>query len=178
LTIKPSAQNDVIMENQRKTQEDIRELVKDIELAMLCTNKSNGHIHSRPMRTLGMDKDGTIWFLTAKDSEKVAEIKINPNVCVCYAEPSDNTYVCVMGEAEQVDDQRKIDECWTPIAKAWFPNGKDDPNLTLIKVIPHEAEYWDSDSNKIVVGIKMLSTIITGKKRENENENAYGTVKF
>lgn len=166
-----------MMKNEeKKTREEIREMVKDIQFAMLCTINKNGHVHSRPMGTQGMDKDGDIWFLTAKDSEKIDEIKANPNVCVSYAEPSDNTYICIMGEAKEVDDQRKIDEFWTPIAKAWFPKGKDDPNLTLIKVIPNEAEYWDSDSNKIVVGIKMLSTIVTGKKYIDEG--AHGTVKF
>ena len=160
----------------KRNQRDIREMVKDIEFAMLCTSDKEGRIHSRPMRTLGMDRDGDIWFLTSKDSEKMDEIKANSNVCVSYASPGDNTYVCIMGKAEEVDDQRKIDETWTPIAKAWFPKGKDDPNLTLLKVVPHEAEYWDSDSSKIVVGIKMLSTIVTGKKYENEG--AYGTVKF
>lgn len=165
------------MENtEKRTQEDIREMVKDIKFAMLCTITKKGHIHSRPMGTQGMDKDGYIWFFTAKDSEKLAEIHANANVCVCYSAPSDNTYVCVMGEAEEVDDQRKINEYWSPAAKAWFPEGKDDPNLTLIKVTPHEAEYWDSDSNKIVVGIKMLSSIVTGK--EYTDEGAYGTVKF
>lgn len=165
------------MENkEKKSQEDIREMIKDIRFAMLCTHSNNGHIHSRPMGTQGMDKDGNIWFLTARDSEKLAEVRANSNVCVCYSSPSDNTYVCIMGEAEEVDDQSKIDEYWTPFAKAWFPEGKDDPNLTLIKVSSHEAEYWDSDSNKIVVGIKMLGSIITGK--EYVDEGAYGTVKF
>ena len=165
------------MKNEEKrTQQDIREMVKDINFAMLCTHSSKGHIHSRPMGTQGMDKDGNIWFLTEKDSGKIDEINANPNVCVCYASPSDNTYVCVMGEATEVNDPKKIDEYWTPIAKAWFPKGKDDPNLTLIKVNAHEAEYWDSDSNKLVVGIKMISTLVTGK--EYTDEGAYGTVKF
>lgn len=162
--------------NELKTQEDIREMVKDIQFAMLCTNDEKGHIKSRPMGTQGMDEAGNIWFLTAKDSGKIDEIKANPHVCVCYSSPSDNTYVCIMGEAEEEDNQAKIDEYWTPVAKAWFPKGKDDPNLTLIKVTPHEAEYWDSDSNKIVVGIKMLSTIVTGKEYTEEGE--HGTVKF
>ncbi|RYU96189.1 pyridoxamine 5'-phosphate oxidase family protein [Emticicia agri] len=161
---------------EQKTQADIREMVKDIRFAMLCTNTQKGHIHSRPMGTQGMDNEGNIWFLTAKDSQKLAEIKANANVCVCYAAPSDNTYVCIMGEAEEVDDQRKIDKYWNPMAKVWFPEGKDDPNLTLIKVIPHEAEYWDSDSNRVVAGIKMLTTLLMGK--EYAEEGAYGTVKF
>ncbi|WP_229251059.1 pyridoxamine 5'-phosphate oxidase family protein [Emticicia sp. BO119] len=165
-----------MMKNGKKSQEDIREMVKDIQFAIICTINQKGNVHSRPMGTQGIDSDGNIWFLTAKDSEKVSEIKKNPNVCVSYADPSENTYICIMGEAEEVNDQRKINECWTPIAKAWIPKGKDDPNLTLIKVKSEEAEYWDSDSNKLVVGIKMLSTLMTGKKYENEN--AYGTVKF
>ena len=161
---------------KKKTQEEIREMVKDIRFAMLCTNDKNGHIHSRPMGTQGMDKDGNVWFLTDKDSSKIEEIKKNPNVCVCYSSPSDNTYVCVMGKATQVDDQRKIDEYWSPFAKAWFPDGKDDPNITLIKVEAHEVEYWDSDSSRIIEGFKLLKAVVTGKEYETEGD--YGKVKF
>jgi general stress protein 26 len=28
--------------------------------------------------------------------------------------------------------------------KAYFPNGKDDPNIGLIKVKVYQAEYWEA----------------------------------
>ena len=28
----------------------------------------------------------------------------------------------------------KIDEYWSPFVSAWFPDGKDDANLTMLKL--------------------------------------------
>ena len=47
--------------------------------------------------------------------------------------------------------------------KAWFPEGKDDPNLCLIKVKTDEAHYWDADSTKMVEVLKIVTSVITGK---------------
>ncbi|WP_428659007.1 pyridoxamine 5'-phosphate oxidase family protein [Runella sp.] len=166
------------MENSKgpaKTKEDFREMVKDIRVAMLCTHSADGHIHSRPMGTSDVDKDGNIWFFSKESSEKIDEIEDNPDVCVCYSQPDDNTYVCVMGAAKIVHDPKKIDELWNPMIKVWFPEGKDDPELLLIKVDPHSAEYWDSSSSKMVVLFNMAKALVTGKEYE---EGEYGTIKL
>lgn len=35
----------------------------------------------------------------------------------------------------------------------WFPGGKDDPIIVLLKVAGHRAEYWD---NRGTSGLKYL----------------------
>ena len=60
----------------------------------------------------------------------------------------------VFGKAEIVNDRSKIVELWAPMAKTWFKEGKDDPNISLIKVIPEDAYYWDTKNNKMVSLIK------------------------
>ena len=37
-----------------------------------------------------------------------------------------------------------IDRIWSEAWKVWFPKGKTDPSLRIIKVLAEEAEYWDS----------------------------------
>jgi len=41
-----------------------------------------------------------------------------------------------------------IDQLWNAFAKAWFQEGKDDPNISVIKIIPDEAYYWDTVHEK------------------------------
>ena len=48
--------------------------------------------------------------------------------------------------------------------KVRFPLGLDDPDMTLIKVVPNEVEYCDSSSIKMVVLFNMLKAIVTGKE--------------
>ncbi|HAL23152.1 MAG TPA: general stress protein [Stenotrophomonas sp.] len=121
----------------------LAELIKDVEVAMFTTTGVDGRLYSRPLGTQQVDFDGDLWFATAADSPKVAEIALNPRVNVAYASTSKNTYVSVSGRARIVDDREKIEALWSPAMKLFFPGGKDDPNLRLIQVRAETAEYWE-----------------------------------
>jgi hypothetical protein len=60
-------------------------------------------------------------------------------------------FVSISGTAVAVDDPRKVSEIWNEAWKVWFPGGKDDPTLTLLKVHVDRGEYWD---NSGMSGIK------------------------
>jgi general stress protein 26 len=68
----------------------------------------------------------------------------------------------VNGEAEIILDKMKIDELWTPIAKLWFKEGKNDPNISIIKVTPLKAYYWDTDGNRMINFLKMVTSVAIG----------------
>lgn len=121
----------------------LAELIRDVDIAMFTTTGVDGRLYSRPLGTQQVEFDGDLWFATAADSPKVAEISLNPWVNVAYASPSKNTYVSVAGTARIVDDRAKVEELWSPAMKLFFPGGKDDPNLRLIHVRAESAEYWD-----------------------------------
>lgn len=131
-------------------QEKVWDLIKDIKFAMFGTQGTDGRLYARPMANQKRDADGYLWFFTSADSAKVDEIVHNPNVVLSYAEPEKSNYVSICGAAMVVRDQGKIDELWSDFLKAWFPEGKDDPNVTLICVEPHSAEYWDNPSSSFV----------------------------
>ena len=48
------------------------------------------------------------------------------------------------------------------MVKTWFPEGKDDPNLSLIKVSTKSAYYWDTDGNRMINFLKMAASVVTG----------------
>lgn len=121
----------------------LAELIKDVEVAMFTTTGVDGRLYSRPLGTQQVTFDGNLWFATAADSPKVAEIARNPRVNVAYASPGKNTYVSVAGVAQVIDDRARIEQLWSPAMKLFFPGGKDDPNLRLIHVRAESAEYWD-----------------------------------
>lgn len=144
----------------------IAEKIKDIRTAMMTTVALDGSLHSRPMATQQQEFDGDLWFFTGKDSLKIDELEKNNQVSVAYAAPDDNRYVSISGTASIVDDQAKIDELWSPFVKAWFPDGKDDPNITLVHVKPETAEYWDSSSSTLVQVVGFAKALLTGKQAD------------
>lgn len=145
--------------------EKLRELVKDIDFCMLTTVDENGGLHSRPMSSNGdIDSDGDIWFFTSASSHKVSEIAKLPKVNLSFADPDNQRYVSVSGKAEIIRDRKKIEELWRPEFKIWFPEGKDDPEVALLRVNLEKAEYWDSPSSTIGYALSFVSSFITGKE--------------
>lgn len=33
---------------------------------------------------------------------------------------------------------------WKEVWKVWFPKGKSDPNIAILKFTAHEGEFWDN----------------------------------
>lgn len=146
--------------------EKFREKVEDIEICMFSTVEPSGKIISRPMSTRKMDPDGTLWFFTNELSEKVEDVEIYENVNLAYSNISKQSYVSVSGSAELVRDRMVIEKLWSPILKAWFPRGLEDPNLALIKVIPHTAEYWNASASKMEQIVNVARAIMQGRQYE------------
>lgn len=116
--------------------------------------------------------DGTLWFFTRKSSPKVDETKKNSDqVNVSFSDPNQMSFVSVSGKAEFVDDKTKLKELWSSYLKVFFPQGLDDPELTLMKVKVDYGEYWDSPSSKMVQFYSMMKAATTKNPQAlGENE--------
>ncbi len=138
-------------------------LIKDIKVAMMATWDQESHqAHARPMMALQTDEfDGTLWFFTGKDSRKAHEVGESHEALLNYADPKGQDYVAVSGHATLVDDRQKIAELWTDYAKVWFPDGVDDPNLTLLRFEADRAEFWQAP-NAVVRGVSYIKAMMTG----------------
>ena len=154
-----------------KTIAKFSELIADIHFAMLTTVASDGTLRSRPMATLKTEFDGDLWFFTDDDSPKVDEIIDEKHVCVSFSAPDKQKYVSVSGLAGLVRDKDRARELWTPAAKAWFPNGIDDPHLGLLRVRAQTIEYWDSPSSKMVQLYGFAKAVVTGDRPKNLGEH-------
>ena len=129
----------------------LRELLDDFDAAMLVTRRPDGSLRSRPMAVADLDADGTLWFLTQDNSGKMDEIATDNHVNIVMQ--SSLKFVSISGKASSVKDSRKVEELWNEAWKVWFPGGKDDPNLVLLKVQGEAGEYWDNSGTS---GIKYL----------------------
>jgi general stress protein 26 len=142
------------------------ELIKDVRIAMMTTIDNDGKMHTRPMYSQDADAHGDLWFFTQIESPKIQEVSRDSQVSLGYADPDSQTYVSVAGKAEIVRDKAKIDEKWSEGLKAWFPKGKDDPSIGLIRVHPERGEYWDSPSSTIVHLVGYVKAAVTGERAD------------
>ncbi|RKD13741.1 pyridoxamine 5'-phosphate oxidase [Pelobium manganitolerans] len=142
----------------------LRTLIEDVNVAMLHSLKANGEFYSRPMNTMELDDNANLYFFSDEHTPDEHDIAINNNVSVTYSNPENNTYIALSGKLYLAHDQQKIDQLWIPAMKAWFPAGKQDPKLTLIRVEVSKAEYWNSAESDMVVLFNIIKAVIKGDK--------------
>ncbi len=147
----------------KNAQKKVIELIKDLKIAMLSTRSPDGKYRARPMAISDTEFDGHLYFLTGGGSGKVHDLEKDPETVITFADRHDASYVALRGTAEIIHDREAVKKHWTEIARAWFPKGTDDPNLTLIRVAIDEAEYWDQPSGNMVIAYGYAKSVLTGE---------------
>lgn len=154
----------------------LKDMAEEIRTCLFCTDvKTNDGSASCPMDTRMVDENGDIWFFSAKDSDKNKAIERDGHVQLFYSDPGKNSYLIVNGTATISQDRKMIEALWTPVVKAWFKGGKDDPNITLIKVSDVNAYFWDIKGNRMINFLKMVVSAATGKTLVDAQEGKLTT---
>lgn len=157
--------------NHKEAINKLKSLVEEITICLFCTDlKTDDGSTCRPMSAINVCDEGNIWFFSEKNSDKNNAIINDKNVQLIFSHPSKSSYLVVNGEAKIILDKTKIEELWTPMAKIWFKEGKDDPNISVIKVTPTTAYYWDTEGKRMTNFIRMVASVITGTNFLNEEE--------
>ena len=95
-----------------------KKLVEEIRVCMFITNNQSEQDHTRPMSTVDVEDNGTLWFYTDIRSIKVEEVAIDKQVHLTFAHPGKESYVDVQGTSSIVTDKALIKEKWSPVVNA------------------------------------------------------------
>jgi general stress protein 26 len=152
----------------------IRELADEAGSCFFCTASDGLNLEARPMSVQEVDEAGNLWFLSADDSHKNAEVARDPMVKLFFQGSAHSDFMELTGVASVCHDREKIEEYWSPVIKTWFTEGKDDPRISVIKVTPLDGYYWDTKHGHAVAGIKMLIGAATGKTLDDSIEGKLG----
>lgn len=137
----------------------IAELLSGIRTAIVTTVTTDGRLHSRPMASQDMDFDGVLWFVTRRDTDKVHEARDNHHASVAFVDSVRNRYVTLSGSIRIVEDRAKIHEIWHEALNAWFPNGPADPELTLLRMEPVEASFWEGPASRLSQAFRIVQAL-------------------
>lgn len=149
----------------------VQELIKKNDTCFFCTRiKTGKSVVTRPMSVQKTDDEGNLWFMSAVDSNKNAEIKADPAVQLLFRGSDHSDFLTLYGKATISKDKAMIEELWTPMVKAWFTKGVDDPRITVIKVEPTEGYYWDTKHGNVLAFIKTMIGAAVGKTLDDSVE--------
>jgi general stress protein 26 len=114
--------------------------LKDSPFVMIGLEDSNEH-HEPMTAQLDDDRPNTLYFFTGKDNR----IAGGGRAMAHFVAKGHDFFACLDGDVSVDNDRAQIDKLWNKQVEAWFPQGKTDPNLTLLRFDIDSAELWETD---------------------------------
>lgn len=117
--------------------------------------------HMQPMTPL-LDREGeAIWFLTHRNTDLVRAVGQGGRAHFCVIGEDHDYHACLSGALTQVMDRDRLEEFWSPGIAAWF-SGKDDPELSMLRMQLSDASIWASTSGALTVGWEYAKANVVG----------------
>ena len=161
------------MNNPTSDLQTLWSLIKDIKFGMLTHRHRDGSLQGHPLTTQNksLDEGSVLYFFISQKSEMAARLREDSNVNVAYADTDADSYVSIAGTAHLSSDRSRLEQLWSPMAKAWFPGGAGDPDLLLLEVRINHAEYWNVKDSKMTQLFKMARAAVSGEQPSGMHEH-------
>lgn len=124
--------------------------------------------HSEPL-TVQLDKDqvDTLLFFIRRDNR----LARGGRAMAQFVSKGQDFFACLSGVARVDDNPALIDKLWSNQAEAWFPGGRNDPSLALLRFDIDDAELWEAD-----VSISGKLKMLFGGKINASEEGSHAVV--
>jgi general stress protein 26 len=120
--------------------------------------------HAQPMTAFREAETGTIWFFTRDETDlaKDAAVPGGQSAMFHYGARDQNVWACIHGELSvHGHDREIIDRYWNPVLAAWYPDGKDDPRLTILRFDADDGRVWVNQGGLVRFAFEIAKANIT-----------------
>ena len=111
--------------------------------------------HARPMAAQAEGDKGPIWFFTSTENGIVEQLGAGNRAIATFVDNGHHLFATLDGTLSLDMDPATIERLWNPYVAAWYPGGKTDPKLRLLRLDAESAEIWLNESS-LFAGLKML----------------------
>lgn len=129
--------------DERMSTSEVREklwkAIEDHRTGMLGLTDARQHF--QPMTAFVEPEAGAIWFFASRGND-LMEAAGTGNADVMFTFQSKDLYACLEGRLTLDTDRERIDRFWNPSVAAWYPDGKDDPDLVMFRMDLSDAAVW------------------------------------
>ena len=118
--------------------------------------------HSQPMTGYAEPETGTIWFFSRSDTDFARDVaQGGQSGMFSYQAKDQKVQACIHGQLSIDQDRARIEKYWNPVVAAWYPDGKDDPALTLIRFDGDDGRVWLSDKGALGFAYQVIKANLT-----------------
>jgi general stress protein 26 len=120
------------------------------------------------------DGSGIIYFFASKGEgvgESVLQGTTNRAVAT-FASKGNDLFAHIHGTLHASNDRGVIDRLWNPIVGSWYKDGKDDPNLLLLRLDAERADVWEASAFATLkaAAMKMIFDKDPGEQLQDEHQ--------
>ena len=98
--------------------------------------------HTQPMTAQFEDDRGPIWFFLNKDNSLIEAMSESKRAIAAFTSKGHDLFAAIHGTLALDSDPATIDRLWNSHVEAWFPGGRNDPNLALVRLDTEKAHLW------------------------------------
>ena len=114
---------------------------------------------------LDADLPGSIWFITAKDTELGKGVRSGPQPAqLVIIDDSAGVYADIEGTLTESTDSKALDEVWNTHAESWFDDGKTDPEVCLMRFALISGDISITPTSGMKYLYEMAKARISGSK--------------
>ncbi len=115
---------------------------------------------------------GPIYFFASKNEGIGQDLKAGARAIATFVSKGHGIFAHIHGTLHADDDRAVIDRLWNPFAAVWYKDGKDDPNLLLIRFEATRADIWESTPGQTLkaAALKSLFNVDPGEDQQREHQ--------
>lgn len=136
------------MKDQAEVQTRLWREIEKHQIGMLGLVGSEPQ-HFQPMTAFLDKQTGQLWFFTYKDTDLAEATGAGGAQAMFVFQREHELYACVGGALRVAFDRDRMDHHWNAAVAAWYPEGKDDPKLTMLCLDARDAEVWITETGPI-----------------------------
>lgn len=115
---------------------------------------------------LDEDADSAIWFFTARDHPLAS----GGPATATFSAKDNKLFARFTGNLTVEASRSRLDRQWSKAVEAWFPGGRDDPELLMLRLDLGQAEIWNADLGVIGAARTLLGFDMRDEARKEHVE--------
>lgn len=124
--------------------------------------------HTAAPMTAQLDKEAhsAIWFFTSRDG---ALARMGP-ATVTFAAKDHKLFARFSGRLVEERNRAVLEKHWSNAVAAWFPEGKDSPQVLLMRMDLGEASIWNAQLGAMALSKMMFGVNVREEARGHHTQ--------
>lgn len=118
--------------------------------------------HFQPMTAFAEPESRTLWFYSRRDTDLAVAAEEGVEAMFVFMSKDRELQASIRGRLRVATDPLHRDKYWNAAVAAWYPRGKDDPELVMLAFACEDAQVWVSDAGGARFGWEIAKANLTG----------------